>query len=78
MITILNDKYSRILSTYKKTVAIGIVFIFQSLVIILKNAVHSDTSLIPLMYLFPVSILIICFILLYTKKISIKTQFINY
>ena len=70
MLTILNDNYSRLIRTHKKTFAIGLIFIIQSLVIILKNAVHNDISLLPLMYLFPTSILILCFILL-NKKINL-------
>ena len=70
MLTILNDNYSRLITTYKKTFAIGLVFIIQSLVIILKNAVHNDVSMLPLMYLFPISVLILCFILL-CKKINL-------
>ena len=69
MLTILNDNYSRLVKTYKKTFAVGLVFIMQSLVIILKNAVHNDISLLPLMYLFPTTVLFFCFILL-TKKIN--------
>ena len=69
MLIIVNDNYSRLMTTYKKTFAIGLIFIFQSLVIILKNAVHNDISLLPLIYLFPTSILILCFILL-NKKIN--------
>ena len=68
MLTILKEQYSRILISYKKTMAIGIVFVVQSLVIILKNAVHSDTLFVPLMYLFPISILTVCFIFLYTRE----------
>ena len=69
MLTILNDNYSRLANTYKKTFAIGLVFIVQSLTIILKNAVHNDISLLPLMYLFPTSVIFFCFILL-SKKIN--------
>ncbi len=72
MLIIVNDNYSRLMTTYKKTFAIGLIFIFQSLVIILKNAVHNDISLLPLMYLFPTSILILCFILLNKKIIPFK------
>ena len=60
MLTILKDNYSKFISTYKKTVAIVTVFMFQSLVIILKNIVHDDISFIPLMYLFPIFILFLC------------------
>tara|TARA_B100000989_G_C19479494_1_gene444472 strand:- start:128 stop:1219 length:1092 start_codon:yes stop_codon:yes gene_type:complete len=70
MLTIINDNYSRLLTKYKKTFAIGLIVIIQSLVIILKNAVHRDISLLPIMYIFPASILIFCFILL-NKKINL-------
>ena len=60
MLTILKDKYSRIVLTYKKTIAIGMVFTIQSLVIILKNIVHDDILFVPLMYLFPISISFVC------------------
>ncbi len=69
MLTILNDNYSKLFKTYRKTFAIGFVFIVQTLVIILKNAVHSDIFLLPLMYLFPTSVLFFCVILL-SKKIN--------
>ena len=68
MLTILKEQYSRILISYKKTMAIGIVFVIQSLVIILKNAVHSNALFVPLMYLFPIAILTVCFIFLYTRE----------
>ena len=71
MLTILNDNYSRLINTYKKTFAIGLVFILQSLVVVLKNAVHNDISLLPLMYLFPTSVLFFCLFLL-SKKINIQ------
>ena len=75
MLTILKDNYSRIITTYRKTAAIGIVFIVQSLVIILKNAVHTDTFFVPLMYLFPIVVSIICFMLLNTKLNIHKSSF---
>ena len=75
MLTILKEHYSRISITYKKTMAIGIVFAVQSIAIILKNAVHSDTFFLPLMYLFPISILTVCFIFLYTRENTYKSPF---
>ena len=75
MLTILKEQYSRILISYKKTITIGIVFVVQSLVIILKNAVHSNTFFVPFMYLFPISMLIVCFIFLYTRENKYKSPF---
>ena len=75
MLTILRDNYSRFMSTYKKTVAIGMVFTFQSLVIILKNIVHDDIAFIPLMYLFPISILFVCLFFLNSKINMNKSLF---
>ena len=77
MLTILNDNYSRLVNTHKKTFAIGLVFIVQSLTIILKNAVHNDISLLPLMYLFPTSVIFFCFISL-RKKINTNKNQSNY
>ena len=75
MLTILKDNYSRVISTYKKTVAIVIVFTIQSIVIILKNIVNSDISFIPLMYLFPISILLACLFFLNSKINMNKSLF---
>ena len=75
MLTILKEQYSKILILYNKTWAIGIVFVIQSLVIILTNAVHSDTFFIPFMYLCPMSILTVCFIFLYTRENIYKSSF---
>ena len=74
MLTILNDNYSRLVNTHKKTFAIGLVFIVQSLTIILKNAVHNDISLLALMYLFPTSVIFFCFISLNKKINTNKNQ----
>ena len=74
MLTIVNDNYSRLVNTYKKTFAIGLVFVVQSLTIILKNAVHNDISLLPLMYLLPTSIIFFCFISLNKKINTNKNQ----
>jgi len=74
MLTILKDNYSKIMSTYKKTFAIGMVFILQSIVIILKNIVHDSISFIPLMYLFPISILLVCLFFL-NSQINMNKSF---
>ena len=68
MITILNSNYSRIVSSYKKTISIGFLIIVQSLFILIKNAVHSNTTLLPLMYIFPLIIILIGFILLHKNQ----------
>ena len=75
MLTIFNDNYSRLVNTYRKTFAIVLVIIVQSLTIILKNAVHNDMSLLPLMYLFPTSVIFFCFISLSKKMNTNKNQF---
>ena len=75
MLTILKDNYSRVMSKYKKTVAIGMVFIFQILVIILKNIVHDDVAFIPLMYLVPISILFVCLFFLNSQINMNKSLF---
>ena len=81
MVVILKDNFSRIFSIYRKTVGIGLLVIVQSFVLIIKNAVHSNVLFLPLMYVFPFLILIICVFLLnnnnkhyrissFTKKVS--------
>jgi lipopolysaccharide export system permease protein len=76
MITILNSKYSRIASTYKKTISISFLIIIQSLFILIKNAVHSNVILLPLMYFCPVIIISLSFLLIHKsqnlKKLSIR------
>ena len=74
MLTILKSNFSRIFSVYKKTTVIGIIFIVQSLVLIIKNLVHSNTILLPLMYLFPLIIIITCILLLNKNDQSHKLQ----
>ena len=67
MVTILKDNFSRIFSIYKKTIGIGLLVIIQSFVLIIKNAVHSNVIFLPLMYIFPILILITCVYLLSSK-----------
>ena len=64
MVTILKDNFTRIFSIYKKTIGIGLLVIIQSFVLIIKNAVHSNINFLPLMYIFPILILITCVYLL--------------
>jgi lipopolysaccharide export system permease protein len=75
MITILNSNYSRIMSSYKKTISICFLIIIQSLFILIKNAVHSSVILLPIMYLFPFIIILIGFFILH-KNIHFKKLFI--
>ena len=68
MLTLLKDNFSRIFSIYKKTTGIGLLVIIQSLVLIIKNAVHSNILFLPLMYIFPIFILIGCIIFLHKQN----------
>ena len=74
MLTILKTGFSRIFSFYRKTSVIGLIFIVQSLVLIIKNLVHSNIILLPLMYLFPLIIIIMCILLLNKNNRSHKLQ----
>ncbi len=74
MLAILKTNFSRIFSLYKKTTVIGLIFIVQSLVLIIKNLVHSNTILLPLMYLFPLLIIITCILLLNRKDQAHRLQ----
>ena len=65
MVTLLKDNSLRIFSIYRKTSGIGLLVIVQSLVLIIKNGVHFNPLLLPLMYIFPIFVVIICVILLF-------------
>ena len=71
MITILNSNYSRIMSTYKKSISIGFLIIIQSLFILIKNSVHYSINLLPLMYFSPCFIILLSFFILH-KNINFK------
>ena len=78
MVVILKDNYSRFFSIYRKTIGIGVLVLIQSLVLIIKNAVHSNINFLPLMYIFPILILITCiFMINSNKKYVILTQLTN-
>ena len=78
MVVILKDNYSRFFSIYRKTIGIGALVLIQSLVLIIKNAVHSNINFLPLMYIFPILILITCiFIIINNKKYDIFSQLTN-
>ena len=78
MVVILKDNYSRFFSIYRKTIGIGAFVLVQSLVLIIKNAVHSNINFLPLMYIFPILILITCiFIINNNKKYDIFSQLTN-
>ena len=68
MVVILKDNYSRFFSIYRKTIGIGFLIIIQSFVLIIKNAVHSNINFLPLMYFFPILILLICIFMLNNKN----------
>ena len=78
MVVILKDNYSRFFSIYRKTIGIGVLVLIQSLVLIIKNAVHSNINFLPLMYIFPILILITCiYIINNNKKYDIFSQLTN-
>jgi lipopolysaccharide export system permease protein len=68
MITVLKDNFSRKISIYKKTLSISLILITQTLFIIIKNAVHGNTAILPLMYLFPICLIIISLFYLQKNK----------
>lgn len=76
MITILNSNYSRIASTYKKSIGISFLVVIQGMFILIKNAVHSNIILLPLMYFCPLIIIIFSFLLIH-KNQSFKKLFIQ-
>ena len=74
LITILNSNYSRVVSTYKKTISIAFLIIVQSLFILIKNAVHSNVILLPLMYFCPLIIISFGVIIIH-KNVNLKKIF---
>ena len=68
MITVLKDNFSRKISIYKKTLSISLILIIQTLFIIIKNAVHSNSAILPLMYLFPICLIVISLFYLQKNK----------
>ena len=64
MVSLLKDNFSRLFSIFSKTTLIGLMVIIQSLVLIIKNTVHYNPMFLPIMYVFPVFIIIMCLILL--------------
>jgi len=68
MITILKDNFSTKISIYKKTLSISLILIIQTLFIIIKNAVHDNTVILPIMYLFPVCLIIVSLFFLQKNK----------
>ena len=68
MITVLKDNFSRKISIYKKTLSISLILITQTLFIIIKNAVHSNSAILPLMYLFPICLIVISLFYLQKNK----------
>ena len=68
MVTILKENFSRFFSIYRKTIGISLLVIIQSIVLIIKNAVHSNIIFLPLMYIFPFLILISCVLILNDKN----------
>ncbi|MDC0228290.1 LptF/LptG family permease, partial [Alphaproteobacteria bacterium] len=76
MVTILNGNYTRKNSGYKIIFGISILFTIQSLIIIIKNAVHSNIYFLPIMYLFP-TIMIIIGIVCLQKNINFQNVSIS-
>ena len=72
MVTLLKDNYSRRFLIYKKTLGIGLIVIIQTFVLIIKNSVHSNITFLPLMYVFPILVIISCLILLRTSNKYLK------
>ena len=70
MISALNGSHSRNPSILRNIVSVSLLILVQSLTIILKNMVHFNLALIPMMYLFPIILILIGLTILY-KGINI-------
>ena len=70
MISALNGSHTRNPTILKNIASVGLLILVQSLTIILKNMVHFNLALLPMMYLFPLILILIGIIILY-KGINI-------
>ena len=70
MISALNGSHTRNPTILRNIASVGLLILVQSLTIILKNMVHFNIFLLPMMYLFPIILIIIGTIILY-KGINI-------
>ena len=75
MISVLNGYHTRTPSIYVKITSIGFIILVQSLIILLKNIAHFNLNFLPMMYLFPLILILVGIIILY-KGININ-NFIN-
>ena len=65
MISTLNVSHTRSPSIFRKISSVSLLILVQSLTVILKNMVHFNLNLLPLMYLLPLSLILIEIIILY-------------
>ena len=70
MISALNGSHTRNPSIIRNITSVSLLILVQSLTIILKNMVHFNLALLPMMYLFPLILILIGVIILY-KGINI-------
>jgi len=70
MISALNGTHKRNPTILRNIASVGLLILVQSLTIILKNMVHFNLILLPMMYLFPLTLILIGIIILY-KGINI-------
>ena len=65
MISALNGSHTRKPSILRNITSVGLLILVQSLTIVLKNMVHFNLALLPIMYLFPLILILIGIIILY-------------
>ena len=65
MISALNGSHTRNPSIIRNISSVGLLILVQSLTIILKNMVHFNLALLPMMYLFPLILILFGIITLY-------------
>ena len=70
MISALNGSHTRKPSILRKVSSISLLILVQSLTIVLKNMAHFNLTLLPMMYLFPLVLILAGIIILY-KGVSI-------
>ena len=65
MISALNGSHTRNPSLLRNITSVGLLILVQSLTIIIKNMVHFNLALLPIMYLFPLILIFIGVTILY-------------
>ena len=77
MMFILKGFHSREPSKYRKATSVIFLILIQIIIILIKNAAHFNVNLIPIMYFFPISLIMLSFVILH-KNINMTKYLLNF